>query len=172
MWQGTWDEWFEAFLDGSAPVPMAAPSGSGGGDHDWFSHTLGWWAMANAHPASVLWVRYEALLAQPLAEVRRVASFVTPSTAHDDARLAEIVRASSFGQMKARHEADEANVGARVEGEAAHFRKGKSGDWRNHMSLAQRRRFAVAMAERLAGSGLEDAFEKDDALLDSGEDVA
>ena len=25
-WQGTWDEWFEAFLDGSAPVPMAISS--------------------------------------------------------------------------------------------------------------------------------------------------
>ena len=71
------------------------------------------------------------------------------------------------GAMKARHEKEQAELGSedvRNEGESSHFRKGKSGDWRSHMSLDQRRRFAAIMAERLAGSGLEDAFDRDDAV--------
>ena len=87
---GTWDEWFEAFLDGTAPVPMAA-----GGENscDWFGHTLGWWAAARANPTQVLWVRYEALLASPLEQVRAVARLVAPAAVDDEALLARIVRA-------------------------------------------------------------------------------
>ncbi len=66
---GTWDEWFEAFVNGTAPLPMAASrgggedgSGSGPGEGeealdgrcDWFEHTLGWWRVAQAHPRQVL----------------------------------------------------------------------------------------------------------------------
>ena len=44
-------------------------------------------------------------------------------------------------------------------GESAHFRKGKAGDWRSHLSAAQAERFDALLAERLRGSGLERAFD-------------
>ena len=56
-YQGSWDEWFEDFLAGRAPLPMAAPRGDAGAratdagaraesrpppanPNDWFEHTL------------------------------------------------------------------------------------------------------------------------------------
>ena len=60
--------------------------------------------------------------------------------------------------MKQRHESD-ANAEMRNAGGTSHFRKGRSGDWRSHLSEAQSARFSKYMADRLKGSGLEDAFE-------------
>jgi hypothetical protein len=79
----------------------------------------------------------------------------------DDSLLREIVHASSFGEMKQRHDACEENNEMRNAGGTSHFRKGQSGDWRRHLSAAQRERFGRVMVERLKGSGLDDAFEQD-----------
>ena len=103
-------------------------------------------------------MRYEDLLESPLEQVRKVARFLGGRfAAHDDAALERIVDASSFGEMKKRHETEE-NTSMRNEGEAGHFRKGKAGDWRDHFSEAQVRRFSQVLRERTAGSGLEEAF--------------
>ena len=74
-YEGTWDEWYEAFVGGTAPLPMAASSSSSGkadsSSSDWFEHTLGWWRVAQAHPGQVLFTRYEDMLDHPLEEVCR-----------------------------------------------------------------------------------------------------
>ena len=100
------------------------------------------------------------MLAKPLEQVRAVARHVAPEAAADEPRLRRIVEASSFGEMKARHEAVAENGAMRVSGEAAHFRKGAAGDWRGHLSAAQAERFARLLRERLAGSGLEEQFDE------------
>ena len=98
---------------------------------------------------------HEDLLESPLEQVRKVARFLGGRfAAHDDAALERIVDASSFGEMKKRHETEE-NTSMRNEGEAGHFRKGKAGDWRDHFSEAHTRRFRGTMRARLSGSGLE-----------------
>ena len=159
-WSGSWDDWFDAFLNGTAPTPMhaSAADGASEGATEWFGHTLGWWAVCQRHPSLCLWVRYEDLLESPLEQVRKVARFLGGRfAAHDDAALERIVDASSFGEMKKRHETEE-NTSMRNEGEAGHFRKGKAGDWRDHFSEAHTRRFRETMRARLSGSGLEGAF--------------
>ena len=161
-YEGSWDDWFEDFLGGTAPLPMSAATGAEGKDSkgDWFSHTLGWWQMSVAHPEQVLWVRYEEMLAQPLESVRKVAAFCAPPGVSDEvAFLERIVHASSFGEMKQRHDSDAANDELRNQGGTSHFRKGQSGDWRGHLSAEQTKRFAEVMAKRLRGSGLEVAFD-------------
>lgn len=165
---GSWDDWFDEFLAGRAPLPMASSSSADGGDgsgkdsskSDWFAHTLGWWKVAQACPEQVLWVRYEDMLSHPLESVKQVAQLVNPAALNDEALLEKIVHASSFGQMKQRHEADPANNKMRIAGGTGHFRKGKAGDWCDHLSEGQRERFNSVMAERLRGSGLEDAFKR------------
>ena len=168
-YSGTWDEWFDAFVSGAAPLPMALSGGGGGGGGgdeqvasngrcDWFEHTLGWWRVSQAHPRQVLLVRYEAMLAEPLEQVRKVARLVAPAAVQDEELLHRIVKASSFGEMKLRHEAHPENWTMRIPGEPGHFRKGVAGDWRGHLSPVQQERFAVLMAERLRGTGLEEAF--------------
>ena len=155
-YDGSFDDWFEAFVGGTAPVPMAA--GGSAGSSDWFNHTVGWWEVARANPAHVVWVMYEDLLSQPLEEVRRVARLVRPAACRDERLLRAIVDASSFEQMKRRHEGDNASRQLRRSGEAGHFRKGRAGDWRGHFSDEQRTRFERLMADRLAGTGLEHVF--------------
>ena len=141
-----------------ASSEAGSEAGGRGSRSDWFAHTLGWWRLACMHPEAVLWVRYEEMLKEPLEQVRAVAHFLQSPAAADEARLRNIVEASSFGEMKSRHEADRANVEARNDGETGHFRRGESGDWRRHLSVSQARRFSELMEERLAGSGLERAF--------------
>ena len=169
-YEGSWDEWFEAFVAGTAPLPMAAPRGDGdvcaaeadargesrrpsGAPNDWFEHTLGWWQVAKASPDRVLWVRYEDMLSDPINEVRRVARLVSPGLADDDAALRRIVEASSFEEMKQRHEADPDSATHRRAGEHGHFRQGKAGDWRAHLTGEQRTRFDEILRRRLAGTG-------------------
>ena len=132
---------------------------------------VGWWEVSRANPRSVLWVRYEDLLATPLEQVRQVARFVRPAAARNEELLERIVVASSFGEMKQRHEADPANASLRNSGETSHFSKGKAGDWRDHMSREQRVRFAAMMRRRLQGTGLEEAFEVDDAVEKASSNV-
>ena len=144
-------------MQASADLNGKAKKGGRGSKSDWFSHTLGWWRVAQANPSQVLWVRYEEMLAEPLQSVRKVARLVAPEKADDEALLERIVQASSFSEMKQRHESD-ANAEMRNAGGTSHFRKGKSGDWRSHLSEAQSARFSKYMADRLKGSGLEDAF--------------
>ena len=154
---GSWDEWFEVFVSGAAPLPMVAASG-GDGAADWFLHTLGWWRIAQDAPSQVLWVRYEELLDAPLAQIQRVAAFLSPDTPPRPALLQKIVEATRFGEMKRRHEANH-GAALRKPGATAHFRRGVAGDWRNQFSAEQRERFQRLMRERLAGSGhLEQGF--------------
>lgn len=167
-YQGSWDEWFEAFVSGTAPLPMVALAADGGGEGssaDWFAHTLGWWRASRAAPSQVLWMRYEDLLASPLEQVKRVAAFITPERQHDVALLERVVAATRFDEMKERHEASHGDT-LRNRGAAAHFRRGVSGDGRAHMSASQSRRFEQLIRERLKGSGgLEDAFRQSDFLF-------
>ena len=141
--------------------------------------------MATACPDRVLWVRYEDMLSDPMREVRRVARLVSPGLEGDDEALRHIVEASSFEErkqrheadphphphpyprpdphqeMKQRHEADPHNAAHRTPGEHAHFRRGKAGDWRAHLTEAQRLRFEAILSDRLKGTGLEEAFRED-----------
>lgn len=41
----------------------------------WFNHVLEWWEAANADPEHVLFLHYEAMLAEPEAHIRQIAEF-------------------------------------------------------------------------------------------------
>ena len=89
--------------------------------------------------------------------MRRAANFlgVAPSAA----RVDEIVAAASFDAMKARHEVRDGGAALRHAGEAAHFRAGRAGGWREQLTGAQQQAVAAAVGARLAGSGLEGTWE-------------
>ena len=80
---------------------------------------------------------------------------VAPSAARVDA----IVAAASFAAMKARHESGDGGAALRHAGEAAHFRAGRAGGWREQLTGAQQQAVAAAIRARLAGSGLEGTWE-------------
>ena len=145
---------------GKADDDDAADAGDAAAD--WFLHTLSWWRAAEACPAQVLVISYEALLASPADEIARIGTFLRPRQPPSAAAVARIVAASDFATMKARHEqpgGDGATAAPlRHRGEAGHFRAGAAGGWRERCTRAERARFGAEIRRRLAGSGLLERF--------------
>ena len=132
-----WDDFFELFLSGRVE------SGC------FFAWHACWWAEAKLDPRRVLFVHYEDLVRDPFATVLAVARHcglgLLPSGAVNLALIERVVRASSFSEMKAQHEAVAA---------PNHFRKGGSGGWVDYFTLAQEDALKAKHVAVLGGSGL------------------
>lgn len=95
----------------------------------WSSHTLSW---VDA-PLPVHVVRYEDMSYEPTATFRGVLQFLQEP---DDAqRLQRAIRFSSFDEL--RHQEDTHGFRERTAPNDTFFRKGKVGNWREHLSDAQ-----------------------------------
>ena len=118
----TWDEFFELFKHKKLFCG------------DILEHQAGW-KRYEAHP-SVLLMNYEDLLDHGQREVRRLTAFLDLSPS--DADITEILRRSSFQEMKARGQ-DFYFRDAIIykESEPSVFRKGVKGDWRCYFSPRQ-----------------------------------
>ncbi|XP_006658279.1 flavonol 3-sulfotransferase-like [Oryza brachyantha] len=126
-----------------------------------WDHILGYWNASKASPETVLFLRYEEMLRDPIDGVRRLARFVGQpfSAAEEDAGVAEdIVGLCSFDKMRNL----EVNVppppaavqyGGRFANDSF-FRRGVAGDWVNHMTPEMAARLDAIMEEKLNGSGL------------------
>ena len=91
-------------------------------------------------------LRYEDLLAKPVAEMRRLLEFLGADSGEKVAR--ESVEAASFEQLS----------GGRAQGEedsASFYRKGIAGDWKNHFTEEDRRAFKEEAGELLIQLGYE-----------------
>ncbi|XP_030836981.1 sulfotransferase 1C2-like [Strongylocentrotus purpuratus] len=142
----SWDEFFEEF------IADRVPGGS------WFDHTLSWWKLRNH--SNVLFLTYEDMKQDSRKAVVRIAEFMGKSLSDDI--IDRIVDASSFKFMKKNKST---NPDAAYENEMdnknnkSFMRKGVVGDWKNHFSEDQNRRFDELYQEKMAGSGLELRFE-------------
>lgn len=110
---------------------------------NWFDFTLGWWNLR--HRDNVLVLKYEDMKADPEQMVREVAEFCEAPLTGD--QLDTIVRATSFDTMK--QEAHNKNK----------LRKGQTGDWKTHFTVAQAAYFDNIIETRLAGTGLDYQYE-------------
>jgi hypothetical protein len=91
-------------------------------------------------------LRYEDLLAEPVAEVRRLLEFLGADSSEKVAR--ECVEVASFEQLS----------GGRAQGEedsSSFYRKGVAGDWKNHFTEEDRRIFKEEAGELLIQLGYE-----------------
>ena len=83
----TWDEYFEKWISGDMQ------SGC------YFKHVASWWEVSSKE--NTLFLRYEELRADTPSTVRRIAEFIgSPATPLSDERLAEILDATSKGNMR------------------------------------------------------------------------
>lgn len=118
---------------------------------DFCSMNLQWWALRDR--GNVLILRYEDLVRQPFQEVRRVASFLGFTLSSE--KIAAIVHNTSFSVMS-KNDA----VNFRLPSNNGSFlRKGKVGDWKSKLTVAQSEAMDAWMAERLSGTGLQFIFE-------------
>lgn len=140
---GTFDQFFERFLDGEVAY------GS------WFEHLSGW--LPNRAGLDVLFIRYEDLRDDLEGAIQRIAEFCGQEARPAD--LSRIVERCRFDFMKRHEEKFDLAHGFLTKhgfGSNRFLRKGETGDWRNHLSADQERKFLERFERRLAGLGLKD----------------
>uniref|UniRef100_A0ACD5ZEX1 Uncharacterized protein n=1 Tax=Avena sativa TaxID=4498 RepID=A0ACD5ZEX1_AVESA len=128
-----------------------------------WDHHLQYWNESLARPQEVMFLRYEEIVSDPLKVVRNLACFLgVPFTEEEEkSGLAEqIVRFCSFDSLR-NLDANKAGGGVERAGgkiflEASSlFRKGKVGDWVNHMSKDMGEKMDLLVKDKFKGSGLE-----------------
>ena len=118
---------------------------------DWSGNVASWCAA----PFPVLVVRYEDLLADTAAQLRRVACFLRLDDV-SDARLRHAVSRSAFANLREREkregfpEKPSANAGF-------FFREGRAGGWRRHLPAAEARELARRHRSTMAALGYDPA---------------
>ncbi|KAL6613764.1 hypothetical protein ACP70R_036034 [Stipagrostis hirtigluma subsp. patula] len=125
-----------------------------------WDHCLEYWRESTARPSTVLFLRYEELMSEPVKHVKRLAEFLgVPFTSkeEEDGIPDEVVKLCSFDKLsglkvnQTGHFVQTENV---VIGKSVFFRRGSVGDWVNHMSQEMGRKLDYIMEEKLKGSGL------------------
>ncbi|XP_023573295.1 sulfotransferase 1C2 isoform X2 [Octodon degus] len=142
---GTWEEYFESFVNGKVAW------GS------WFDHVKGWWNTRDRH--QVLFLFYEDIKRDPKQEIRKVMQFMGKSLG--EAVLDKIVRETSFEKMKANPMINRSTVSKSIMDQSisTFMRKGTVGDWKNHFTVAQNERFEDIYREKMAGSSIHFCLE-------------
>ncbi|KAL6657623.1 hypothetical protein ACP70R_005403 [Stipagrostis hirtigluma subsp. patula] len=137
---------FESVCDGTVAVGPV------------WDHVLSYWRASAARPDRVLFLKYEDLLRDAGAGVRRLAEFLgCPfSAAEEDAgAVASVVELCSFNEMKGLEVNKAGTAGAYIGfARDAFFRKGVAGDWANHMTPEMAARLDEVVRDKLRGTGL------------------
>ena len=100
---------------------------------DWSGNVRSW----RSAPFPVLFLRYEDMLADTVAELRRVVRFLRLEDL-SEARLRRAVAHSSFARLREIEER-KGFVEKPLKNAGRFFREGRAGSWREHLSAAQAR---------------------------------
>ncbi|XP_072020031.1 sulfotransferase 1E1-like [Amphiura filiformis] len=128
----------------------------GGGN--WFTENLFWWN--KRHDANVLFVKYEDMQKDLRSVVVQVCDFLQKPLSN--AIIDQIVEHSSFTNMKRNPMSNPDSLkinDPNVDGKLSFMRKGKVGDWKNMLTVAQNEKFDELFRIKMAGSGLTFDFE-------------
>ncbi|XP_062993972.1 sulfotransferase 1A1-like [Elgaria multicarinata webbii] len=135
-----WNEFLENFMAGDISF------GS------WYDHVKGWWDKRKEQ--RMLYLFYEDLKEDPQREIQKVMEFLERPP---DARLVEkIVQHTSFKQMCQNEMANYKSIPTAIMDHtiSPFMRKGITGDWKNHFTVAQNERFDADYKKQMEGSTL------------------
>ncbi|XBI97553.1 hypothetical protein VPH35_017895 [Triticum aestivum] len=125
----------------------------------YWDHVLGYWRAHQVHPQKVLFFRYEEMIGDPAAHVRKLAQFDGRPFCMEEEEagaVEAIVRLCSFEHMTgldvAKHGVTELVVS--MAENSWFFRRGQVGDWENYLSRETARRIDAITEARFKGSGL------------------
>lgn len=105
---------------------------------------------ANRDPATSLEIRYEQVLAEPVASMRKIVELFDLGVA--DETIASLVEAHSFERSSGGRQAGEADA-------SSFLRKGVAGDWKNQFDDETKEMYK----ERLGGFLVEIGYERDES---------
>ncbi|NWX36246.1 ST1B1 Sulfotransferase, partial [Notiomystis cincta] len=136
----TWAEYLEEFMAGRVAY------GS------WYNHVKGYWERRKDHP--ILYLFYEDLKEDPRREIAKVAEFLGQKLS--GAALDTITRHTSFEAMRDNPATNYSRVPSDLmdQGVSPFMRKGTTGDWKNHFTVAQNERFDRDYAQKMSGTDL------------------
>ncbi|XP_069840613.1 sulfotransferase 1C2-like [Dendropsophus ebraccatus] len=120
---GTSEEFLQKFMEGKVSY------GS------WADHVKGWWKMRQQR--DILYLFYEDMLKDPKREIRKVMKFLGKDLSDDI--VEKIHQCTTFKAMKEDHLANYSTIPTSVMDHtiSPFMRKGTSGDWKNHLTVAQ-----------------------------------
>ncbi|XP_069078437.1 sulfotransferase 1B1-like [Pleurodeles waltl] len=135
---GTLAEYLEDFMAGNVSF------GS------WFEHVKGWWL--KRHELRLLYIFYEDMKEDLEREVRKLLTFLEKDM--DEGVLKKIVHHASFEVMRDNPMTNYKTLPNELfdQDVSPFMRKGVSGDWKNHFSVALNERFDEDYGEKMKGS--------------------
>ncbi|XP_049637310.1 sulfotransferase 1C4 [Suncus etruscus] len=141
---GTWEEYFETFMTGKVCW------GS------WYDHVKGWWKAKDQH--NILYLFYEDMKKNPKHEIKKLANFIGKDL--DDKTLDKIVYHTAFDVMKKNPMANYTSMPTEIMNHSVSpfMRKGTTGDWKNHFTVAQNEIFDEDYKKKMADTNLTFQF--------------
>ncbi|XP_074263104.1 cytosolic sulfotransferase 5-like [Silene latifolia] len=138
------EDCFEEFIQGKV---MFGP---------FFDHVLEYWKQSLEHPEKVLFLKYEDLKDDPIAELKKLAEFVgmpfSPQEENEGV-IKEIIEFCRINNMK-EMEGNKSGVINKVFEKKSFFRKGEVGGWTQYFTPSMVERMNKLMNEKLEGTGL------------------
>uniref|UniRef100_A0A803W934 Sulfotransferase n=3 Tax=Ficedula albicollis TaxID=59894 RepID=A0A803W934_FICAL len=137
---GTWAQYLEEFMAGRVAY------GS------WYDHVKDYWERRKDHP--ILYLFYEDLKEDLRREIAKVAQFLGQKLS--EAALDTITRHTSFEAMRDNPATNYSKVPSDLmdHGVSPFMRKGTTGDWKNHFTVAQNERFDQDYAQKMSDTDL------------------
>lgn len=136
--EGRFEDFFECFLAGEVDFG------------DYFDNLLSWYE--HAEDGNVLFLTYENMSADPMAEVLRIARLMGADYIADESVLSAVLRHSSFDSMSKDQQRWSSR---RPDDMPAFIRKGIVGDWENYFLPSQVARLLEKFDRRCRGTGIE-----------------
>ncbi|ALC47387.1 St2 [Drosophila busckii] len=140
---GDFDQFVDLFLSGHTPM------GS------YWKHVLPFWK--RSFDDNVLFIKYEDMIHDLPAVVRRCANFLNVSDLINERSMQRICEHLKFDSMQSNQAINLEKI--LPQGETKFIRNGKIGDWQNHMTDEMSARFDAWSEDHLRGSGLKFDYE-------------
>ncbi|XP_012889719.1 PREDICTED: sulfotransferase 1C2-like [Dipodomys ordii] len=142
---GTWEEYFETFINGKVVW------GS------WFDHVKGWWEIKDRY--QILFLFYEDIKRDPKHEIQKVIKFMGKNL--DETVLNTIVQETAFEKMKENPMTNRSTVPKSMMDQSISpfMRKGMVGDWKNHFTVSQNERFDEIYKRKMEGTSIKFCLE-------------